>query len=348
MGIRGNDPGNVGGTSSNNVVLGSRNIDTQVQGTGILITSSATSNYGSDSLPSLIRNLKVYNNIIAHNEFGTFNFKAIGVQGDGIHENLNIYDNIIYDWSNPNWPDSNDHRATGFVLQPVTGSINNSFHDNIIQQPVSGYVASINGSNAAGFTLTNNSYFSAEDINSSLWSKGWFGGGNTISMDEWITRTGETNMNTTPVSFPDPNRKIEGYMSSIGGTATYEAFINEAKQQSKYNWRPEYTAAAVNDWVRAGFGMATPVKKDVMQNLNIHPTINIFPNPASSITRITFTNSAQNAGLEVFSLSGKKIFSINSFIGNEMILDTREYPTGIYMVQLRIGKDTHNVLLLVP
>jgi hypothetical protein len=36
---------------------------------------------------------------------------------------------------------------------------------------------------------------------------------------------------------------------------TFEAFLAAAREQSRSNWRPELTAAAVNDYIREGFGV---------------------------------------------------------------------------------------------
>lgn len=59
----------------------------------------------------------------------------------------------------------------------------------------------------------------------------------------------------SPGPFGDPQRGIETYMESLGETATLEAFLVEARQQSRDDWRPAYTAGAVNGWVREGFGV---------------------------------------------------------------------------------------------
>lgn len=53
--------------------------------------------------------------------------------------------------------------------------------------------------------------------------------------------------------YKDPNRSISTYMSSLGMTATYEAFIQKADMQSKDNWDPRFTANAVNNYIRDGF-----------------------------------------------------------------------------------------------
>ena len=72
-------------------------------------------------------------------------------------------------------------------------------------------------------------------------------------MSEWLSTTGETQASAEQVQFVDPDRTIASYMASLGQEASYDAFIGEAVQQSKYNWREAYTAAAANAYVRAGF-----------------------------------------------------------------------------------------------
>lgn len=55
--------------------------------------------------------------------------------------------------------------------------------------------------------------------------------------------------------YPNPTRTVETYNASLGGASNLTAFLDEARKQSKDNWRPQYTAAAINKYVRAGFGM---------------------------------------------------------------------------------------------
>lgn len=57
------------------------------------------------------------------------------------------------------------------------------------------------------------------------------------------------------MDFPDPERGIEAYMKHLGYEPTLEAFYRECRKQSRRNWRPEFTAPVVNDWIREGFGM---------------------------------------------------------------------------------------------
>jgi len=77
--------------------------------------------------------------------------------------------------------------------------------------------------------------------------------GNGVDFAGWQAAVGDPGAQLQKLGYPDPDRSIESYAASLGFAATLDAFIAEAKQQSKQSWRPELTAAAVNAYVRAGF-----------------------------------------------------------------------------------------------
>ena len=91
----------------------------------------------------------------------------------------------------------------------------------------------------SGVTLTNNIVYSWGSSRQILDN-----GSGDITTPNAIDLTG----------YPDPNRSVGSYNSTLGGTATLEAFLSEARLQSKDNWHPAYTADAVNDYIREGFG----------------------------------------------------------------------------------------------
>lgn len=62
-----------------------------------------------------------------------------------------------------------------------------------------------------------------------------------------------TNKNGESVTFPDPTRNLGKYNQFLGGPDDELDFLNEARQQSRDNWRTQYTALAANAWIRAGF-----------------------------------------------------------------------------------------------
>jgi hypothetical protein len=76
---------------------------------------------------------------------------------------------------------------------------------------------------------------------------------NYMSLSEWSAQTGDTNSQIGALDYPDPNRTMETYAAHLGHSASLEAFIEQAKQQSKLNWQEAYTAVGVNSYLRAGF-----------------------------------------------------------------------------------------------
>lgn len=250
------NPGNstVGGTIRNNVALGSRNISTQRQGKGYHIVSvAATTTNGG---PSTVRDLEIANNILAHNVLGDVNINGILLEGSGSHENVRIHDNLIYKWALPSWRDPIDQRAFGLSIFTAGGSRGVEVYDNVIQQASGGF-AIASDSWVTGLSLWNNTYYSAAPNPPDIWSRGWFSLGSSVTSEEWATATGEAGLTERQMSFVDPERSIETYMGTLGGTPSYQAFIDEAVQQSRLTWRPEFTAEAVNAYIRDGFQVDT-------------------------------------------------------------------------------------------
>ena len=78
-------------------------------------------------------------------------------------------------------------------------------------------------------------------------------GGYDVSLAQWKTMTKETNLSTAPRIFAGASNTTASYNASLGGQATFEAYINECRKQSRLNWRDAYTAAAFNAYMRDGF-----------------------------------------------------------------------------------------------
>jgi hypothetical protein len=244
----------LGGEVMNSVALGSRDISTQRQGTGYLIESNlATRGTGR---PSIIRGLSIHDNILAHNALGTANIRALQLEGTGTHHDVEIYGNLIYDWARPAWADPLDQRAFGIGLLTLPGSSNVFVHDNWVQQPGGGFaIATLPV--PAGLRLARNTYWSAAPNPPDIWSRGWYFLSSSATAAEWAAATGETGLVEARLPFIDPDRGVETYMATLGGEATYEAFIAAALGQSKHAWRPELAAPAVNDYIRDGFRLDT-------------------------------------------------------------------------------------------
>jgi hypothetical protein len=110
-------------------------------------------------------------------------------------------------------------------------------------------------SDPGNYTLSGNTYYSSRD------TAEWFRVDRTdYGLTQWQSLSGESGVIVQEVSFADTTRTVETYHAFIGGQATLDAFITEVRKQSKCNWRLQYTAPVINNWIRAGFGMAASVE----------------------------------------------------------------------------------------
>jgi hypothetical protein len=219
----------VSGTVRNNVVLDSRDISSTLpRGMGLNITHAL--------------GVEIFGNIVAHQRSGTNNVQAIGV--DGTYRNLVIQDNIVFDWNAPGrW----DGRSLGFF---GTAQANIMVRDNHFQMPQGGHMVGHYAPLGPAFTYIGNQYFSTNSGSSQFFS------GMTYS--QWIAQSGESESLWAPATYPASQRDIAAYMVSLGRPASLDAFMQQARQQARHNWRPEFTAASVNQWIRQGFGGAVP------------------------------------------------------------------------------------------
>ena len=175
------------------------------------------------------------------NAFG-IRFSTVGVPGGT--DDVLVAGNVIADMRG----------STGYssaMVRLENGSIttNVTFQDNIVQSPTATPLArfttggySFAGTNQYWSTAASNSFFA---LNSSL-----------TDLAGWKTGTADNGAITAAPSFPDSTRDVEHYIQSLGLGTTFQDFITALNNQSKANWNPNLTAKKVNNWLRAGFGMA--------------------------------------------------------------------------------------------
>jgi len=100
---------------------------------------------------------------------------------------------------------------------------------------------------------SNNEYassYTSENEN----ADGWFNNGYPFTdIDEWRIRSGETNARVSTYEPVDSQRNVDSYAEYLGIGTTLDDFAREARKQSRFNFREELTAKAVNDYIRAGF-----------------------------------------------------------------------------------------------
>ena len=168
----------------------------------------------------------------------------------GLQTNVLFTENIAYNFKH-------GHGLFISLLGQVGSSgtkTNCSFSNNDIQEPTdASYFVYVNAGGAvtSGITFANNNYYgdrSTSDL---------FRNATTLtsySLAGWATATGD-NSTITEQTYPYSTRDIESYMTSIGETATIDAFITKCRAQDRYNWDTKCSAEAVNNYIRAGFGM---------------------------------------------------------------------------------------------
>ena len=212
-----------------NVILDGKNIDSANQrGWGLTVAH--------------VRSGVVSHNIIANNTIGgsPVPVDITGNSGLGVRS-FRFEHNIV-----SNWPGSLIIRGTpaqfpGFV-----------FRGNELQNRVSaGALLDHSGtSSLAGMIAGENRFFSAATA-ASAWIRV---GGNNHSVDSWKALISDTTSFAMAINYPSPAVSVGAYNALLNSGATHHAFMAEARQQSRSNWRPAYTARAVNAYVRGAFG----------------------------------------------------------------------------------------------
>ncbi|MDA9095401.1 hypothetical protein N9J88_03295 [Porticoccaceae bacterium] len=76
------------------------------------------------------------------------------------------------------------------------------------------------------------------------------------SVEDAMAHPSMENCQFAEIVFEDAGRNIKTYMASLGLEPTAEAFALECGKQDFKNWRPEFTAQAVNAYLREGY---TPI-----------------------------------------------------------------------------------------
>jgi hypothetical protein len=101
----------------------------------------------------------------------------------------------------------------------------------------------------SGYSYKANRYFS------SAAAKSWFCLGGSGTLDDWKAASGEADATAIPaLAFPDPDRSIESYATTLGLGSTLQSYLDVARTQTRLNFDPRLGAPAINDYIRAGFG----------------------------------------------------------------------------------------------
>ncbi len=191
-----------------------------------------------------IQSATIENNIFAHD-------KSVEAYGSTIEltrkqspqipdekiQNLTIRKNVLYDWR------GGIRFATGALTAVVIA-------ENDVQSPLRPATLAyyFNMGFNSGTAFDTNHWFSAEAVGN------WFTINiNKQSFAEWQMTSGEKGATNTAIMYVDSERKLSTYHASIGQAATFDAFLAEARKQTRLNYRLEYAAQGPIAYIRAGF-----------------------------------------------------------------------------------------------
>jgi hypothetical protein len=250
------------GVIHNNVVLDGRDIWTGVpRGFGMMLEKSD--------------GVEVSRNILADQVSGS---QGIGLNISSRDKDINIHDNIFYNWS------GQSANSTFSLRMNMSNALPNEpvgvvqFKNNILQTSLPGLRLVVQDSPlSSAYQYAGNSYYWGNAPHAGWWEVQNSG----KDQNEWIAASGEVGAKFGATIFSDPSRTIATYHQSIGGGASLESFLVEARKQSRLYWRPQYGAPAVNDYIRAGFQVLgfTPLVAP-SPNSSPSPTPNPTPTPS--------------------------------------------------------------------
>lgn len=141
-------------------------------------------------------------------------------------------------------------RGSTLVLSELEKMRDVLIRENHFQMPgLETRLVSVSGEGGEGIVFAGNTYWSDAEAGE------WFRvNRQPMGFTDWVQLTHEQGAKAEQVEYPDDTRNIQNYMKHLGLEPTHEAFIVEIRKQCKANWRTEFTAAVVNDWIREGFG----------------------------------------------------------------------------------------------
>jgi hypothetical protein len=212
-----------------------------------------------------IQTLDIDGNLICNSSDGT---NAMAITMTSAVRAGQIRNNLVYRWQGPSQP------SWGVETINIGGTPEGpiAVTNNQLQQPGNAHLVTFgtSGSPPVGLvTLAGNRYFSGRS--GGLWFLSHYGFDATFS--QWTSLTGESGSQATQIGYNDPGRSIASYHATLGRPASTASFLAWARLQSKDNWRPEYTAASVNAYMRAGYDMGSPT--GCRPDMNVDGQLNV-------------------------------------------------------------------------
>ena len=157
----------------------------------------------------------------------------------GSTRNVSVFRNTFY----------GIHSSRGLIeLNCSTNMSGIAWEHNEVQSPIYGNRLVESDATLGAFTFQSNSYYSSTAPG--LWFQI---GGTDAGIAGWETAFSEAGAVTQAVIYPYPERTVYTYLESLGRPNTAVEFITAVRSQSRENWNTNFTAFAINNYLRRGF-----------------------------------------------------------------------------------------------
>ena len=192
------------------------------------------------------------NSVISNNIFSDFSFTdgsyAVALTGYNdadISSGLTVEGNLAY-----------RIHDQGLIVAPRAGWSNIKVTNNTIQDPDLGAAMVSQKGPFTSVSYSGNTYSASNPSNFALIAPTIGGTSVPVTYDQWVSQSGETGSQVETITYPDPGRNLDTYVTTMINSAwTLSDFYVAIRAQSRLNWHPEYMAAAINDYIRGGFGL---------------------------------------------------------------------------------------------
>ena len=189
---------------------------------------------------------EVERNLVVHNRSGITNAYALKTSAGTRFEDVVIGGNVLAVATGTSTPSVQLGKGAGAV-----------FRDNTVASPSDSRLVRLEG---GGLTFGGtNRYLSGA-------GQPFHIDGVARTLAQWRSETGDAGATGSAPAFPAPQRDLEGYAATLGLDGL-EGLLAGLYAQSKSSWNPKLTAGAINDWLRAGYGMA-PVQANTRRRGN--------------------------------------------------------------------------------
>src|SRR5690606_4686803 len=178
---------------------------------------------------------EVTGNLVIHNRSGITNAYALKTDSGTRFEDVVISGNVLAFAT-----------GTGTPSVQLGDGVNVVYRDNTVVSPSNSRLVRLAG---GGYTFAGtNRYVSGA-------SQAFQVDGTLRTLAQWRSDTGDQGATGSMPAFPAPQRDLEGYAATLGLDG-FQGLLDAFHAQSKATWNAALTAGAINDWLRAGYGMA--------------------------------------------------------------------------------------------